>query len=238
MLMNVDNIRFKNPQSRCASKTLNWFNTDSEETFFENIKNRPELLKENGWVSKTIEYKFNSHGLRSEEFSSDACIVFLGCSITTGVGLPYDDLFATKVAKHLNLKCYNMAIASSGYDTAYRMLLSYAPLVKPKIVVLHMTFPARIETLHENRSVFLLPSTGYHPEFYKNWLTTEENIFINEQKNTMAIKHICNSIGAKFVNISEITEWPARSKPSLARDLIHAGPAYHDRMAKAILNYI
>lgn len=236
--MNVDNIRFKNPQSQCAGKILNWFNTDSKETFLKNIKDRPEILKENGWISRHIEYKFNSHGLRSEEFSSDESIVFLGCSITVGVGLPYNELYATKIAKKLNLKCYNMAIAASGYDTAYRMLLSYAPLIKPKIVVLHMTFPGRIETLHENKSVFLLPRTEHHPEFYKNWLSTEENIFINTQKNTMAIKHICDSIGAKFVNTAGITAWIHNSKPSKARDLIHPGITEHDMMAETILNYI
>lgn len=238
--MNVDNIRFKNHQSWFAGKTLNWFNTDSKETFINNLKNRPELLKENDWISKTIEYKFNSHGLRCEEFSTDESIVSLGCSITMGVGLQYDDLYATKIAKKLNLKCYNMAIAASGYDTAYRMLLSYAPLVKPKIVILHMSFPGRTEILREDKCSFLLPHTDYHPEFYKEWITTEENIFINEQKNTMAIKNICHTIGAKFVHTAEITEWTSLSKSpkAKARDLIHPGPTYHDRLAETILNHI
>ena len=100
-----------------------------------------------------------------------------------GIGLPLDDIFPTKVSSLLNLKCLNLGIAGSSSDTAFRLALHYLEKLRPKIVVLSILYPARIEILGIDSARNLAPGWGSQPDLYKEWLSTEENIYLNKMKN-------------------------------------------------------
>jgi hypothetical protein len=237
--MHVNLTKFSNYRQNVFGQTLSWFNSDSRENFIQNIKSSIDELKKNDWINTSIVYKFNSDGFRCDEFSSDDNIVFLGCSITAGVGLNQKDLYTTKVAESLKLKCHNLGVAGSGNDTAFRMALAYLEKLKPKIVVLHHLYIGRIEVLDIDKAIFLLPHTDpkKFPDLYKIWLGTEENLYLNQTKNSLAIRSLASSIGAKFIHTAGLAE-PEIPFGTLARDLKHPGYKYHTDLSKSILDAI
>jgi hypothetical protein len=237
--MNINDPKFFNDYYHKRNQTWQWLNSDSVEDFQKNLKNNYDLLKSNGWIDKTVTYKLNNYGFRCDNFSHEENIVFLGCSITMGIGLNYEDLYVTKVSQSLGLKCNNLGLAASSNDTAFRLALIYLKELKPKIVVLHNQFSGRMEVLDTTHARFLLPSYNpeAHPDLYKVWLGTEENLYLNKTKNVLAIESLAKSIGAKFVHTTDADR--AKNPPkTYARDLLHPGYTYHDALAKSVLSYI
>ena len=237
--MNINDPKFLNEYYLQRNKTLQWLNSDSQQAFEINLKKNYNLLKANGWIDKTVTYKLNKNGFRSDDFSYEENIVFLGCSITMGIGLNYEDLYVTKVSQSLGLKCNNLGLAASSNDTAFRLALIYLKELKPKIVVLHNYFTGRMEVLDTTYARFLLP--GYneesHPDLYKVWLGTEENLYLNKTKNVLAIESLTKSIGAKFVHTTDADRVKIPLE-TYARDLIHSGYTHQDALAKSVLSYI
>lgn len=85
------------------------------------------------------DYKWNSDGLRTIEFSSQAPIVALGCSITLGQGLPYN-----LVWPQLLTGLYGAPVASIAYSgaSANKVISSFFGMIhqyqyKPEIVIAH-----------------------------------------------------------------------------------------------------
>jgi len=85
------------------------------------------------------DYKWNTDGLRTMEFSLHAPIVALGCSITLGQGLPYD-----LVWPQLLTGLYGAPVASIAYSgaSANKVISSFFGMIhqyqyKPEIVIAH-----------------------------------------------------------------------------------------------------
>jgi len=160
-----------------SNKTLKFTQTDSEENF---IKNKEIYGKEWYYYNKDIEYKYNSWGYRTKEFSklNDDYILVLGCSFTEGIGLHYDDIWSTKLAKELNMDVFNLSIGGSGSDvTFYNTILFHNFLLKngklPKYVVYQWTFENRTSYMfYHNSNLINLEtfSISYPKEVYpKNY---------------------------------------------------------------------
>jgi len=54
--------------------------------------------------------EFNSDGFRSEDFVSDAGMLFSGCSFSFGIGIPIDYLWTKTVSDHFNQPHYNLSV--------------------------------------------------------------------------------------------------------------------------------
>ena len=90
-----------------SNKVLKFTQTDSEEKFYQN---REKFGVDWYYYDKQIDYKYNSWGYRTKEFSelNDDYILVFGCSFTEGIGLNYDDTWASKLGKKLNLDVFNL----------------------------------------------------------------------------------------------------------------------------------
>ena len=209
--------------SHLANQTLNWLPNDDEERFNNNLKQNYNLLEKYNWLNKTITYQFNSFGFRCDEFSiSNKNILFLGCSFTCGIGLPYEDTWAQIVSQKLRLTNCNLGIGGTSLNTAFRLGHIYIPALQPKIVILLEPEKHRLEILNHNGYYDVLPQfSGWKgiDEFYKIWISNETNCDMNRLKNVLALEHICKLNNIKFhsFQISEMNE------VDKARDLGHAG---------------
>lgn len=130
-----------------SNQVLKFAQTDSEDKFHEN---REKLGRNWYYYDKEIEYNYNSWGYRSKEFTEldNEYMVVFGCSFTEGIGLHYDDIWATKLAKELNVDVFNLGIGGSGPDVAlYNTILFHNFVLKnkklPKYVVYQWTFDNR-----------------------------------------------------------------------------------------------
>jgi|LauGreDrversion4_2_1035121.scaffolds.fasta_scaffold632657_1 hypothetical protein len=220
-----------------AGKSLDWCSTDSKILYDKNYLENFELLKSNGWIDTKFKYTFNSHGFRSDEFSSSPSIMFLGCSYTMGIGLPIENVWSTIVAKQLNIGYTNLAVGGGANDTAFRLCLGWIDKIKPKMVILLQPPEFRIELVNNYKNrVILVSNYDTNSNFFEEWSITDDNNYLNSLKNTLAIKSLCNDRNIKYYyfNHTQLSVNPI----DLARDLGHVGPKTHLRFAEYVLEQI
>jgi len=224
-----------------AGKELAWLPSDTEELFKQNLDKNYNLLKEFGWLNYNISYKFNKDGFRSIDFCEKDNVVFLGCSHTFGIGLPVEKTFPQLVCKKIGLECFNLGLPASSNDTAFRLAHVWLKRLNPKIVILTAPSDMRFELLihdlgsNEVEARFVttmdqLANTDNQPL----WNNTDQNGKVNQEKNTMAIKYMCDNLKIKFLNFGS-DEIMTVDK---ARDLLHPGIGSNQLFADRIIKEI
>jgi len=230
--------------SLTAGKTYQWWPTDTEESFDRMMQDpvHRAYFQEKAWDKPdTISYKINSDGFRSEEFDPLADnLVALGCSFTMGIGLPYKDLWPTRLAQALNLRACNFGWGGASSDQCFRLADYWIPRLKPKLVVLLNPPRGRMEvvvneTTGETDTV--MPMSNHLDVFVKKWLSVDANQRLNNRKNSLAIEAVCNQLSILFLSY-EADVWMSRSREEAeyARDYMHAGPRGHATFTERILD--
>lgn len=219
-----------------SGTTRNWVITDSEELYKQNIKEPKyrEQLDKLGFDDTSITYEFNSEGFRSDKFNLETerdSIVFLGCSLTVGIGIPLEDTWAYKVAKSLGLRCYNLGVGGTSADGCFRLANHWLPILKPKYVCMLTPAMGRMELIDENNIYAFLPlhlvpndemrknlqrvtdivldedekkqlTSSQINSFYTLWATNKLNIELNLKKNQLAIRRICDENNIKIFDLT------------------------------------
>ena len=94
-----------------------------------------------------IEYKFNTHGFRCDEFdlSTELPILFIGCSVTEGVGIKQHETWAYQLLTNIrnktgkNIPYWNIALAGHGVDTNANCLHWFINnITRPKFIFAHL----------------------------------------------------------------------------------------------------
>lgn len=244
--------RMFNSWSDVANKELNWYSSDNEQRYQDNLKKHYNDLLKFNWIDNSFTYKFNKYGFRCEEFVDTDNIMFLGCSVTQGIGLPNELIFPNLVAKETKLRCANLAVHGTSADTAFRLATSFADKIKPKIIISVLLFDHRLELLlpdgvqHFTGQWSMVGNTKLdstyrknYIEFYEKWMMKPENAFLNYNTNVLALKKYCNTKNIKYINYdSNSFGIDATAYPTKARDLIHPGIEYHQIAANKILKDI
>lgn len=244
MSMSINDTLFCNWKQHANTEKY-WFGNDTEELYQQNLLNKFHDLKYHNWIDSTIKYNFNSHGFRCKEFTDANSIMFLGCSITLGIGLHAEQIFPNIVANKLNLHCVNLGVGASSADTGFRLAQIYLNAIKPKILVTTFLFPSRTELLTPSGVKHFSPNSYKHNindktfyiNYYETWLKQPENSELNYSKNILALRQMCYDSGIKYVHIN-MTDFENNSlgKNSKARDLIHPGYLSHEHISQIILN--
>ena len=211
-----------------SPNSINWWNTtDSEETLKANLKN-PETkltLQKSGYLDNPICYKYNSKGFRSSEFDQGKGLVTLGCSFTYGTGLHLDEVWGSKLAKRLKLPFYNLGMAGSSINTAFRFLLSNIDNIEidtvavlgPNMLRREQLGNVQLDPLSPKGShqivhlgpweydYFNSPSIKeqhtYINKFNETFFLFEPNSILNYYSNLNALKYLCLSKHKKFIHI-------------------------------------
>lgn len=233
--MDFDNKNFNYQWQKYANRSVDWYCKDSEKTYNFNLKYKYDQLQLYGWVDKKINYKFNSEGYRCSEFSQSDSIMFFGCSFTLGVGVPLENTYPFITAENLKLECKNYGVSGSSSNTAFRLAYTAIEKYKPKIAVVYLIFPSRLELLCVNESLqYGVNNHGDRLGFYKDWLMAKENSVLNQEKNILAINKLCDFTGTKFIDLSPHI-LPLTDK---GRDLMHPGIKYHKTLSDKLLTLI
>ena len=227
----------QSPHFMYANQSLNWLPSDSEKRYQTNLERCPGALETHNWIGAEFTYTFNSHGFRCDEFTSEPSAVFLGCSYTQGIGLPVEHTWASIVAKHLGLACYNLGIGGTSNDTAFRLAYTWLEVIQPKLVVLCTPSPERLELLSADEIYELLPHTPkHHPgqDFYKHWIDNKNNAVLNRAKNVLAIEALCQQLGIRLITVKAELLF-STMYIDLARDLMHPGRRSNAEFAQHVL---
>jgi len=237
---------------------LEWFPTDEKSLYEENFLKYPEIMKR--WENVDITYEINEYGFRSPSFyDSDNNIVFLGCSITTGIGLPLEKTFAYSISKKLGMNLCNLSVPGRSNDTCYRLGSFWIPILKPKLVICFVVSKSRKEIKISNGNGDISFYHNFLPaksdetkilnsdfgDFYAQWCLNEENLNYNMQKNMDALETVCSRNGSKFYCFDEVFITEKYLNPAgrlhlgglkyRARDLLHPGEQENEFITKTIL---
>jgi hypothetical protein len=200
-------------------------------------------LNKFGWTRDNVSYTFNKDGFRSEEFTyepSDS-VLFLGCSLTVGIGMTLEETWAYKVASSLGLRRYNLGVGGSGSDMCFRLAYHWIPRLRPKYVVMLTPNAARLEILDETENLLYLASHTANSAFFINWLMHPANADMNRLKSVMGVQTICNSIGVPLIEVpveDVIVPRNGERYQSWARDLMHPGNTWNERVTSTIMEKI
>lgn len=227
-----------------AGKTVTWCPSDSEDRFEQNVADPKQLarLDKFGWTRDNVSYTFNSEGFRADEFTGGAhdSIVFLGCSLTIGIGMTLEHTWAYKVASSLGLRRYNLGVGGGGPDMCFRLAHHWIPRLRPKYVVMMTPHAGRMEVVLDDENRLYLPnmSSLLGHQFYMDWLSHPANADMNRLKSVMGIQMICNSIGVPLIEIPVedcITIPGKEACNTWARDLMHPGREWNENMTDLFL---
>ena len=232
--------------SRVAGRTVHWDTSDSKERYLKNLESveARQRLTDLGFIDRQIDYTYNTHGFRTAEFDCQIDVVCFGCSFTMGTGVHAQDTWPEQLQALTGLQVANLGHAGSSNDTAFRFASYYLKLLKPKYAVWLQTDMHRVELLDETvpMSLNIIASDTKNPcaddYFIKTWFMSANNQQLNLQKNTLAFKYLCQTLGIESI-ILERSQVKTRPFPfGDARDLIHPGVETYRTLAQQVKTII
>jgi hypothetical protein len=161
-----------------------------------------------------------------------------------GTGVHSQDTWPEQLAAITELTVANLGHAGSSNDTAVRFALHYLPLLRPRYAVWLQTDQHRIELLDDTvpLSLNVIASDTTNPcaddYFIKTWFTSVTNQQLNLQKNTLAFKYLCQSLGIESI-VLDRNQVDTKPFPfGDARDLIHPGADTYRTLAQQVKTII
>jgi hypothetical protein len=115
---------------------------------------------------RDVVYAYDPHGWRVRDAGeaidpAQPTLLFAGESITSGLGVEYDETFAAIVGMHLGIQVVNAAVHGYGHDQAYlRMLDALAALEHPVAVVTTQFTPMLERDMAHGRPALRLRADG------------------------------------------------------------------------------
>lgn len=218
-----------------------WDTSDSQEQYNKNLKSNHQQLKNLGYIDSIIEYRFNSHGFRTHDFTQTFDALAFGCSFTMGTGVENQSTWPEQLSATTGLCIANLGHAGSSNDTAFRVAEYYLPRLMPKFALWLQTDQHRFELIDEHLNIAVnfmangtLPVDYQNDNFIKNWFLWDCNQTVNANKNTLAFKQLCRELDI----IPIILPRASVKQVDLARDLMHPGKKSYQLIADEFGNQL
>lgn len=227
--------------------TLDWYPSDTEDQF----NSQKEEHREYWNNQPPIKYDLNSYGHRCEEIVENPnSIMFLGCSMTFGVGMHKEKTWPTLVSKSLEKSEYNLSVPAGSLDCAYRLYKEWQPIAKSPITILAVPPHYRCEKIVDNEFGTSYENVGQwsiEKDLRENntdravrHLTEELNdtsMYVSFNKNTDAIKKVAEETDSNLIIIDYI-KLGKIVREAMGRDGIHPGESWHSNVAENVLKLI
>ena len=247
--------------------TSNQGEKDRYEAALKEVKGR-KILELNNHIPNNMTYRVNSLGFRGDDWDIGTdCDVTIGSSNTWGGGNYEENLYSSVIARETNRTVYNLGYPAGTADGTFRYAMYWLPKLMPKTVYScwptaerlemiqtkdgekmhkHISWNERPSKIEQNR----WPATD---QWYFKWFENPENSLLNNLKNLMAVKQLCDSIGAEFrmtrpryIKIEHLPKalqdqetisiqggaWPIGD---IARDFKHRGAEFQRLLAERLL---
>ena len=112
----------------------------------------------------------------------------IGECFTYGTGLPADMSWTILLEKDIQKKVWNLGLCTTGLDTAFRTLLTWLPVIKPKAVLMleNSTLQERLGTLMKTmRNGILALDSGQIWNGNREICQSKTERYLNRRKNLM-----------------------------------------------------
>lgn len=191
----------ENFNTEYAGKTRKWTGTDKKSRFQKVSKKIPDNPSVKFYKDNPIDYSHNNYGFRTpDDFKFEKGNVFLGCSITYGIGVHIEDTWGYKLSKEVGGKFWNLGVGGTGIGTARRLLNDIEKVAKVENVFLYMAFPYRYEMYFPDDDTWQTwsptvegnPNEALSSNWFKRALIHEKNMLQYWHSNFDAIKWYCH----------------------------------------------
>jgi len=208
-------------------------------------------------------YSYNELGFRGDSIHKNGFrIMSIGCSLTEGVGVNDNETWPSYFSQLIpNSVDLNFGFSGRSNDYISRCLLTYYDLIKPDLVLIMYTFPARREIFTKDGGVEpFIPSSswGYLKETQEGVqvqhmlfnLQNNNEDFVNWYKNHLLIKYFletkkCNWLWNGWMgidkNYNEFNRFDGGYGGrfiDLGVDGLHPGPKHNKEYSTNLYNYI
>lgn len=249
-------------RSNFINQTFQWTSSDTEEEYYRAIKE-----KEIPYGLNDIEYRYNNYGFRCDDFDNHTKhsyrILFAGCSMTEGIGLPLEDIWAKKLHQLIshnldyNIPYWNIATAGAGLDQMIRYLYNLIDTLKPQIIISYLPNTVRRERWTDDTWSSWNCETNFWSWGFK--MDKQQEVFLNQrfinyqtEKNLALLDILLKQIDCQFLYSSSMPEFDILDyiqsdryirkdhlpeQYDYARDGIHAGPRTNAIMAERAFEY-
>jgi hypothetical protein len=246
------------------NSVVDWYPSDSADMF---EQNKLEFEKKSGitfpWDETSIKYRINSHGFRGDDFEpiEGESFIALGCSMTFGVGIKEEQTWVSRLSEQLGIHGYNLGAPGQGFETFFRVLSYWLPILKSKTVFVYINPGVRREWFNANANPSAFHTMGAWHHDLDHYTEHEFEMFMNQTEASVAkaralyaIKGICEQYGATVVMLEcerdEVIEGLTQANgvdipvgayndntvdPS--RDIIHPGPIFNERLAESFASF-
>ena len=234
---------------------LRWLHTDSEENYHERGNT--------AFTVDSVGYELNSLGYRGPEFAvkpGEAGVLFLGDSNTMGLGMPWDDVWSSLVARRLQerwgvpVRPLNLAWSATGSDYTAMMVHQAVDSLRPAAVFVLWSFVGRMTWYPDPRhQVHFIPewTSDVHAASHGAYLrlASQSHGFFNFVRNFHFVQERLGRLGIPFYwghleqfstrllsTYVPLDRFVGTWQPlDLARDARHAGRQTHALFADRVM---
>jgi hypothetical protein len=149
------------------------------------------------WQTHSLAYTMNSWGFRGAEPARGGA-VFLGCSMTFGLGMSEELVWPTLVADALGTTCTNFGVCATGNDRASVLAWSWFEELEPRWVFWLDRFTSRREWFtSRNKRILQSPDTSTLGRI----AASETQTLFDEARNTALVLQSCERVGAQLIHM-------------------------------------
>jgi hypothetical protein len=195
------------PGGPTTTETTYWYRRD------EPGKNPDSIYKDTDII-----YKWNKYGFRSDEFVDDGrdCIIALGCSYTTGLGVPVKETWPSLLRDKINpnMKIYNMSLAATSGDYIVRALYKTIEILQPKAVFVlwpgfasrEVAFRKKLIPFKKSALMSDAKNDGNMLGLFQSILTDPSFFMYQHYKNKAFAESLCKANNAGYYDLSLVNE--------------------------------
>jgi hypothetical protein len=234
--------------ARCQPHTIaRWMQSDSEQQWHVNQANRKirEKLKSCGWTDDNVQYRYNNYGFRSDDdfhpFNPKPGCMFLGCSLTEGIGLNIEQTWAHRLWRNeLGGVFYNLGQGGTGIETQYRLMRAWAPYIKPIAIYTLGAIVPRREILNDYGIPYHIvgPWSDYAEGSSAERLLGQAETDISTQRTFDSMRYVATNLGIPLYTVSLEARYRAihrhETEGLLARDAIHYTVPWHEELSRGL----
>ena len=225
--------------------TFNWYPSDSHSNF-----KKQSAKHQQQWKDVELTYKLNSYGMRMDgDPAPGNNILFLGCSMTFGIGVPKENSWTHLVSKQMGMGEVNMGNPGGSIDSLFRLYNAWQYEIQAPITCLLIPPQYRKERIitDNNGDLFIAKIATWTinhmktPEMKDIALQSinDTEMYMNEKRNIDAIKNIAHETNSKLIIIDSYNLSPeVYNRGSIGRDNGHPGYYWHEKVAETFLNEI
>lgn len=249
---NLKSYRLQSYHGMNSNRVALWDGTDRESNLSQNLLDYPDNPSLDWYKEHPIEYRLNTEYFRTpHELSNDPGNIFLGCSHTSGTGLPIEYSWGWVLNGLVGGKFYNMGMSGGNMQSAYIIFSHYIDKVNVNNVFCYMPHFYRSTLSYDDKWLLLTPHqlSTKRDEYYKE-VEIYQKLSIDERNasilylsalNALAYECSVRNIPFYFIGAdtseecTNYTEYqhllPKNYLELQARDLRHHSSYYHFNLA-------